>query len=206
MKSFLHIALLIIFCSNPVFASDSNNNEIKFFIKDLIQQGYDLFHDPDISRSELEKETSRLIRDNLHLNWMANYTLGRHKKSLTQEKISEFTDVYKKFVVLAYTSLSNSYDGEKAIITSVQKLNDFMFMVNLEIAKPNSTKNIKVAYLVHKIEDESSDKIFLIGDVITEGVSILHSQQSEFSSVISQRGFDSLIGDLKNRLKRIKNT
>lgn len=206
MKSFLHIAFLIIFCSNPVFASDSNNNEIKFFIKDLIQQGYDLFHDPDISRSELEKETSRLIRDNLHLNWMANYTLGRHKKSLTQEKISEFTDVYKKFVVLAYTSLSNSYDGEKAIITSVQKLNDFMFMVNLEIAKPNSTKNIKVAYLVHKIEDESSDKIFLIGDVITEGVSILHSQQSEFSSVISQRGFDSLIGDLKNRLKRIKNT
>lgn len=206
MKSFLHIAFLIIFCSNPVFASDSNNNEIKFFIKDLIQQGYDLFHDPDISRSELEKETSRLIRDNLHLNWMANYTLGRHKKSLTQDKIAEFADVYKKFVVLAYTSLSNSYDGEKAIITSVQKLNDFMFMVNLEIAKPNSTKNIKVAYLVHKIEDESSDKIFLIGDVITEGVSILHSQQSEFSSVISQRGFDSLIEDLKNRLKRIKNT
>jgi ABC-type transporter MlaC component len=52
---------------------------------------------------------------------------------------------------------------------------------------------------VHKLEN-AKKSTYKIDDIITEGVSILNSQKSEFNNIIINQGIDALIDDLKGKL------
>ena len=130
---------------------------------------------------------------------MAKYTLGRNRRTLSSEKITEFIKTYSKFVVKVYADLSSNYNGEKAVLKSVRQIDDDMFIVNMEITRPSGQQAIKIDYLVHKLENRTRDP-YRISDIITEGISVLNSQQSEFNSVISSGGIDALIEDLERRM------
>ena len=76
-----------------------------------------------------------------------------------------------------------------------------MFIINMEILKKDSDMPVKVDYLVHKLE-KTKQNPYKVGDIITEGVSILNSQQSEFNNIISNQGIDALIDDLKGKISK----
>ena len=195
------ISLLLIFLSfiSPVNA-DEDTKKLKQYLETLIDDGYKLFHDQSLSGADRVKESSKLIQSNLYLDWMAKYTLGHHRRNISKEKIKEFSKVYSDFVVTAYADLAQNYDGEKAVLKNIKKIDDNMFIVNMEVVKPGSQLPIKIDYLVHKLKNKKTP--YLIGDIITEGISILNSQQSEFNSVISTRGIDALITDLRSRANK----
>jgi phospholipid transport system substrate-binding protein len=156
----------------------------------------------DITIEERHKQASDMIRPNLYLEWMAKYTLGRHRRTIPNKKIEEFIVIYSKFVVKVYADLSNTYSKEKAVVKKIKKIDNDMFLVNMEILKKNSIVPIKVNYLVHKKTDRNQKNIFLVGDIITEGISILNSQQSEFNSILSNQGIEVLINDLTTKANR----
>jgi phospholipid transport system substrate-binding protein len=168
------------------------------YMNSLISEGYKIVSDPSASSEQKFKRSSEMIKANLHLDWMAKYSLGRNKRALSPEKLKEFVDVYTKFVVNAYADLSRHYNGEKAVVKKVKIIDDKMFIVNMEIVKTDSASPIKVDYLIHQLDNGA----YKVADIITEGVSILNSQQSEFNSVISSQGIDALIADLKEKVSR----
>jgi len=199
MRIVLFTAFIVLFYSSSAYAS-SEVQELKVYVENLIDKGYEIFNDQTLSDTERTDKSRQLIRSHLHLDWMAKHTLGRHRRVISKNKIAEFSKIYSQFVVKAYTDLSTSYNGEKAVLKKIRQINDDMFIVNTEILRPGGQLPIKVDYLVHKIENGIED-IYLIGDIITEGISILNSQQAEFNSVISSRGIDGLITDLQSRTK-----
>ncbi len=179
-------------------------NNITEYVGRLIDNGYNIFHDKTISETEKTAKITKLISSHLYLDWMAKYTLGRHRRTLSKEKINEFCKVYSQFVITSYTDLSVTYGGRKAILKKIRKIDDNMFIVNMEIARPNGQQSIKMDYLVHQISNNIKDT-YQIADIITEGISILNSQQAEFNSVISNQGIDALINDLRSRINYKKN-
>ena len=199
MKIISFTIFVFLFCISSAYAS-SEVQELKSYVENLIDKGYEVFNDQKLSDTERTDKSRQLIRSHLHLDWMAKYTLGRHRRVIPKNKIAEFSKIYSKFVVTAYTDLSTSYNGEKAVLKRIRQINDDMFIVNMEILRPSGQLPIKVDYLVHKIENDTKDP-YRIGDIITEGISILNSQQAEFNSVISSRGIDALITDLQSRAK-----
>jgi len=200
MKNILSIFLALIIFIVPVQASE-DTEELKNYVEDLINEGYKLVHDESLTDAQRHVKSSRLIRSHLYLDWMAKYTLGRNRRIIESEKINEFVKVYSKFVVKVYADLSSNYNGEKAVLKSVRKIDDDMFIVNMEITRPSGQPAIKIDYLVHKMENNTKDP-YRIGDIITEGISVLNSQQSEFNSVLSSGGIDALIADLESRMKK----
>jgi phospholipid transport system substrate-binding protein len=198
MKIINTILLSILVYIAPVTAQDDLEN-LKLYVDNLITQGYDIVNDPALTEDQKITRSSALIRPNLHLDWMAEYSLGRHKKTLSTQKIREFTEVYSKLIVQAYAELSKNYSGVKAVIKKVNKVDDNMFIINMEILKKDSDIPVKVDYLVHKLE-KTKQNPYKVGDIITEGVSILNSQQSEFNNIISNQGIDALIDDLKGKI------
>lgn len=179
--------------------ADQETEKLKAYVEHLTSQSYDTFNDKNLSEQDRVKQSSQLIQENLHLDWMAKYTLGRHRRVLSQDKINEFLAVYSQFVVKAYSDLSRHYKGEKATIKKVKQIDDNMFIVSMEILQPNSESTIKVDYLVHKLKNAKGSP-YRVADIITEGISILNSQQSEFNSVISNQGIDSLIDNLRQKV------
>ncbi|GAB4168277.1 MAG: phospholipid-binding protein MlaC [Rickettsiaceae bacterium] len=195
----IRIIFLLIVASTAAVSAVAEATGLKSYVEELIQEGHNIFHDKSLSESERKKKTNDIIRSHLYLEWMAKYSLGRFRREIPKAKIDEFTKVYSDFVVKAYSDLATNYNGEKAILTNIKQLDDDLFIVNTEILKPGNQSPIKVDYLVHKVEGKVKDP-YLVGDIITEGISLLNSQQGEFNSVLSTRGIDSLISDLKKRI------
>ena len=202
MRAIASIFLSLIFFISPVYASnDAESEDLKKYVEDLIDEGYKLVHDKNLTESQRYRKSSRLIRSHLHLDWMAEYTLGRNRRMISDKKIAEFAKIYSQFVVKVYADLSSNYNGEKAVLKNVKKIDDDMFIVNMEIVRPSGQQPVKIDYLIHKLENGTKNP-YRIGDIITEGISILNSQQSEFNSVISSRGIDALITELKQKLEK----
>ncbi len=200
------VILLIIslVCQTAYGASEEDTKKLKAYVEELIQEGSDLVNDKSLSDKERQVKSSTMIKSHLYLDWMAKYTLGRHRRALSEAQIKEFVRVYSLFVVKAYADLTTNYKGEKAVLTNIKQIDDDLFIVNSELVRPGAQSPIKVDYLVHKIKDNKKDP-YLIGDIITEGISILNSQQSEFNSVISSHGIDWLIADLEKRVQSSAN-
>jgi phospholipid transport system substrate-binding protein len=199
MKIISAIFLVInIMCHTALGASESDVKELKAYVQDIVQKSYEIVNNKSLSSQQKREKSSNLIKSHLHLDWMAKYSLGRHKKAIPEAKIQEFIKVYSLFVVKAYADIASNYKGEKAIIKNIKQIDDELFIVNSEFVKPGAQSPIKVDYLVHKIEGKKQDP-YLVGDIITEGISILNSQQAEFNSVISSHGIDWLIEDLRTR-------
>lgn len=191
-------------CQTAYGASEEDTKKLKAYVEELIQEGSDLVNDRSLSEEERLVKSSAMIKSHLYLDWMAKYTLGRHRRAISEAQLKEFVSVYSLFVVKAYADLTTNYKGEKAVLTNIKQIDDDLFIVNSELVRPGSQSPIKVDYLVHKIEGNKEDP-YLIGDIITEGISILNSQQSEFNSVISSHGIDWLIADLKKRAQSSAN-
>lgn len=202
MKVINRILLYIcILAYNPMAYADEETEKLKVYVNKLITDGYNIVNDANLSAADKVNRSSTLIRANLHLDWMAEYTLGRHKKNLSAGKIKEFTEVYSKFIVQAYADLSKNYSNVKAVVRKVNKVDDNVFLVSMEIFKKDSDSPVAVDYLVHKLANAKQNP-YKVGDIITEGVSILNSQQTEFDNVISNNGIDALINNLKEKLSK----
>lgn len=198
MKVISAIFLCMVVCIISARAEDETE-KLKIYVDNLITQGYNIVNDNSLSGEDKVERSSGLIRKNLHLDWMAKYSLGRHKRTISAEKTQEFIEVYSRFIVQAYAELSKNYSGVKAAVKKVNKLDDDMFIISMEILKTDSDSPVRVDYLVHKLANTRQNP-YKVGDVITEGVSILNSQQSEFDSIISNSGIDALIDNLKEKL------
>lgn len=166
----------------------------------LIEDGYNILQKENLSPKERKVKISRLIKNSMNLEWMASYTLGRARKRLSEAKIKEFTQVYSDFVVQVYSDLSSHYNGQKANVKKVKEIDDNMFIINLEIISSSSERPVKIDYLVQNVSKIRSKPDFKIADIITEGISVLNSQQSEFKAVIHDKGIDELIENLKAKI------
>lgn len=129
--------LSLIFFVSPLYAlNDAEAEDLKKYVGYLIDEGCKLVHNKNLTESQRYRKYSRLIRSHLHLDWMAKYTLGHNCRTISGKKITEFAKIYSQFVVKVYADLPNNYNGEKAIIKNLKKIDDDMFIVNMKIARP----------------------------------------------------------------------
>lgn len=200
MKVINRILLCIsILVYNPLAYADKDTEMLKVYINQLISDGYNIANDTNLTNNEQVKCSSTLISANLHLDWMAKYTLGRHQKSLSDTQRKEFIEVYSKFIVQSYADLLKNYSDTKAAIKTVKKVDDNVFLVSMEIVNKDSESPVVVDYLVHKLTNNKQNP-YKVGDIITEGISLLNSQQTEFNNVIANNGINALISNLKDKL------
>ncbi len=195
MKKILLTFLISVLAFFGVGLAHANESEVKSYLTKVLHEGYDIFDNKKTSLKQKTAQSANIVRKTMYFEWMAKAALGRHKKNLSAEKIQDFSRVYKDFIITTYSELSSAYNGQRASIKSVRKISNNMYIAKTEIYDGGSTT--KAEYLVHKTSNS-----YKIGDIITEGISILNSQQSEFNSVISSKGIDALISDLKKRINR----
>ncbi len=201
MRNFIKylFCILISFPITIVAASQYSDNHIDKYVTDLINSGSSILSDNTISTDVKIAKTSELINKYLDMNWMARFTLGGYRNSLTQDQINQFVSTYSKYIVKAYSNLVKNYDGQKGNVVKIETLSPVEFKAHILITFGNSNKQqINVQYLVHHVDDVVKLKVF---DVITEGVSLVNSQQAEFGSIIANSGFDKLLSKLQTKSK-----
>ncbi|MCP5369667.1 MAG: ABC transporter substrate-binding protein [Rickettsiaceae bacterium] len=200
LRSFILSLTLVIAFSVSAFANNSPDDQIalRSYVENLMTESHELLHNKSLSEEQMKQQVSTLLRANLHLNWMAKQSLGRNIKSVSKEQLKNFTKVYAEFVIHSYSNLVKSYKGEKGRLIRIHRISNNLFMVDTEILSPNDGTHTEVKYLVHELTNKGNIR-FLVGDIITEGVSLLDSQRSEFNQILSNKGIEGLINDIQQK-------
>ena len=203
MNKIITAFFLTIFFTVSAFAGASSSKsdpKIEGYVDQLVAKVSTMLNDQTISEEQKVKKSRQLMAENLDLEWMAKYSLGRHRKELDMSQLKDFTKIYSSYVIKSYSDLVRNYKGQKAVVKKVSMLDDAEYIVKTEVVQSGQPP-IKVDYLVRDVGASNGKKSSLkISDVITEGVSMINSQQAEFNSVISSGGIDALMTQLKAKI------
>ncbi|MCC8371850.1 MAG: ABC transporter substrate-binding protein [Rickettsia endosymbiont of Pseudomimeciton antennatum] len=192
MKKFI-VCLILNFLSLSAYSAiNDNNTVVDNYVNQLIKDGLQVFNDQNLTQDAKIAKSKKLILANLDLDWMAKFTLGVYRRTLTPEQIKQFTEVYGNYVSTVYADLVKNYHGQQPKVEQVRILDKSEFMVEMLIG------TARVNYLIRQ-KDASDNTSFKVSDVITEGVSMINSQQSEFMNILSNSGFDTLIDELMKK-------
>lgn len=186
---------LIFLCvySSKLHANTAKDDqqEIYKYTENLIKQTYLMMNNPNKTLKDRVNESSEIMKSHLDLKIMSRRTLGLYYKELSYDQKKRFLDAYSNFVINGYAALVKSYEKQKGVVKQVRKLRHNLFLVSTYILDNEynigtSTDKIKVDYLV-RINKDNEYKVM---DVITENISIVNTQKSEFEEMLKKYNND----------------
>ena len=148
----------------------------------------------ELSEADRKSNFEKILDRYFDINRMARMSLGRYWRKADKDERNEFIPL-KAMVVNTYAERFKSYSGERLTVSGSTKRGR-MILVNPNLRKRR--KPIRIDWRIFGIKDKY--KLF---DVIVEGVSLVQTNRSQFSSVV-RRNDGSISALLK--LLREKNS
>jgi len=178
-------------------ASDAGavNDDAAHYIEGIAKQALATISNSKNSKAQKQAALDKLFKNSVDIPWVGRFVLGRFWKQATDDQKSRYMREYEKFLISHYTSRFTDYTSGTFTITGTRDDGENEYTVSMELK--GSKKNDEPVLVDYRVRREGGN--FEIFDVIVEGVSLITTQRSEFSAVVSQHDIDYLITQLKNR-------
>ena len=199
MKKLLSTIVLFLFftltLTNSLLADSpaADSNEVKNYVQSLLNNTFNILNDTNMPIENKKQKIRILLGDNLDTQSMSNRSLGRLKNNYQPEELNKFTSTYKEYLINNYANSVENYKGQDVKIKAINKVKENYYTVETEIIS-DGDQIFNVNYLVKK---ESS--IFKVLDISTEGISLVSTQQREFSQILNNNSLAFLIDRLKTK-------
>ena len=179
--------------------SAASTKDATKFVNDLSDNVMSIMKHNSLTDSQKEDRLSVIFTKVVDTDWIGKFALGRNWNTASAETQQEYLKLFKKYLVSIYVPNFKKYTSQKLQITRVNETAKNEFLVQTLMIDTATKNAIKIDYrMIQKNEDPTQ---FLIFDIIGEGISLIATQRSEFTTVISREGFSGLIDDLKNKTK-----
>ena len=162
------------------------------FIGELIDKAIKVLELPVEESAQREAGFRALLNQNFDLPTIVRLVLGRHWRTATPHQKSRFARVFKTHLVEVYTSHLGVYEGEIIEIeksATLSKKDTVIYTLVLQDGEAPLRLDWRVRETDHGLK---------VIDVAAEGVSMLTTKRSEFTSVVAREGVDALIGRLED--------
>tara|TARA_B100000401_G_scaffold130264_1_gene85841 strand:+ start:675 stop:1274 length:600 start_codon:yes stop_codon:yes gene_type:complete len=195
MKDFFKLNLFILIINLIFFQYSVNSQEPKSFIEGIANEASKILSS-DLSKFEKASELQSIAKKNVDINGIGLYTLGSHRKNLSDSKKKEYLDLFNKYFLKSFSSRLAEYSDPKINVLSQEKLSEKYTIVSSVLLATDKRPEVKIDWRVYT---KNKDKP-LIRDLIIEGLSLARTQKEEFNSVItsSDNGIEGLFSNLKN--------
>ena len=174
--------ILIIF---SVFTGKSFSLEPKDFVQSVVNQASSVLTKNFTKEEKIEKLKS-IAREAVDIRGIGFYSLGSHRKELSDDKKKEYLDIFKKYFLKSFSSRLAEYTDPKIRVNSQKKLNEKYTMVTSVLLATEEKPEVKIDW---RIVTKNPDKPLII-DVVIEGVSLAKVQKEEFNSIIQSNDGD----------------
>ncbi len=198
MKKLFAIVMTILCMFGFEARAEINADKAEQFIKNVTQQGIEELINSNVSESERRARFTKLFNQDLNLDFIGKFVLGRYWRTATPQQRNDFIDVYRKLNIQTWSERFNEFKGKhfEFLGTEKSKSADQIFVntqVPMQEGAPASVK--------WRVKD--TDGKLQIVDIIIENVSLAQTARSEYTSYIqkSPNGINGLIADLKAKLK-----
>ena len=128
-----------------------------------------------------KKKIESIALENVDIDALGMYTLGEIRKTLDQDVLKKYKELFKNYFLKSLTSRLTDYSKNKFEVMSSEQKSETYTIVRSKIAESSSQPEIKIDWRVYT-KDPSKP---LIRDLIVEGLSLAKTQKEEFASILS---------------------
>jgi len=161
------------------------------FVKGLVGDAIAVLQIPADKKLEREAGFRSLLLSYFDVPLITRLVVGRYWRKANEEQKEAFSTVFEQHIIKVYTSQLGVYRDEKVELRNVAARTDKDTIVGTEVMR-NADPPLRIDWLVRE-----SNGNYRIIDVAAEGVSMMTTKRSEFSSVIARDGIDGLIEQLE---------
>ena len=134
-----------------------------------------------LTEKERQKQFRVLLNSYFDINGIGKWALGRYWRKTSKSERSEYLVLFENLIVSTYANRFSQYTKEKLTVKGSSSRGKFA-LVKSQI-NGGKEKPIRIEWRV--TFPDGNYKIF---DIVVEGVSMVRTQRSEFSSVIRRNG------------------
>ena len=192
-KKLLIFNFLIILILSPITKAFSIEADV--FVQSTVNRAAETLGG-NLSKNERIEELKKIAIDTVDITGIGFYSLGKHRKSLSEEKKSEYQKIFKEYFLKSFSSRLAEYSNPVIEVNSKEKINENYTIVSSILVATEKRPEIKIDW---RIYTKNKDKP-LIRDLIIEGLSLVRTQKEEFNSIIQNSN-----GDINALLESLKN-
>ena len=187
------ISICLLFCANSPILASSINQGVDDFAHNLIDRTFAILNDNNMLDADKNSASKALLEETLDYEWMGNFVLGSHKRTVSPEQKGKFLEAYRDFVLSYFTKNFANLKGASFVLKASKEIGEGEYSVDCECTKPGSGEKIDIQIMVRSKEGK-----FLVFDLTMAGVSFISSQRSEYNATISDKGIDFMTDYLKS--------
>ena len=198
LKKFLFKFSLILIVFSAL-TGKSFSLEPKDFVQSVVDQASSVLTKNFTKEQKIEKLKS-IAKETVDIIGIGYYSLGSHRKELSDVKKKEYLDIFEKYFLKSFSSRLAEYTDPKISVDSQRKLNEKYTMVSSILLATEDKPEVKIDW---RIVTKDPTKPLII-DVVIEGVSLAKVQKEEFDSIIQSNdgNINALIGSLKEFINK----
>lgn len=134
------------------------------------------------------------VRESHHLTKIARIVVGKQWGKLTKAQKKLLVDRFSQLIFSSYAKFFNEFSGETFSYVSEEETRRGGVIVHTLFEIPDD-EDVKFDYMMKKKGDS-----WRIINIIANGVSDLALKRSEYTDVLSLKGFDALIGLMEQKI------
>ena len=173
------IKFSLIFFVLLLFSEKSFSVEPDKFIQSITDEASKVLVD-NFSKDEKMEKLKAIALKSVDIKGIGLYSLGSHRKSLTDGQKEKYNELFKKYFLKSFASRLSDYTDPKINVISMEKLNDKYSIVSSVLVATEKNPEVKINWRVYTKDPANP----LIRDLIIEGLSLARTQKEEFNSVI----------------------
>ncbi len=163
------------------------------FVRSLADEAVASLTSKKVGDRQRESALRKILRSYFDVNSIGRRALGRYWKKASKSEKVEYLHLFEDLIVSTYAKRFKDYSNEKLSIEKATSSGN-QILVHSLLAR-GAQKPIRVDWRL-----DFPDGKYKIIDIVVEGVSMVQTQRSEFSSVIRRSG-----GEVKGLLTALKN-
>ena len=168
-------------------------------VENLTREGIEKIINSNASPTEKNKVFKQLFTENLDLDFIGKYVLGRYWRTASAKQQAEFINLYKEFNAQTWSKRFDEFKGKKFVFEGTSPAsNPSQIFVNTKVPMPEG-KPVSVKWRVYN----HKGKLKII-DIIIENVSLAQTARNEYTSFIakSPKGVEGLLENLRTKIKQ----
>ena len=191
MKKFSTLAVFILIIISTM--NKAYSIEADVFIQSTVNRAAKTLSG-SLTKEERIEKLKEIARDTVDIEGIGFYSLGSHRKGLTEKQITAYKKVFTEYFLKSFSSRLAEYSNPEIEVNSKKIINKNYTIVSSTLVAIDNRPEVKIEWRVYTKYPEN----LLIRDLIIEGLSLARTQKEEFSSIINSNdgSIDALLKTL----------
>ena len=178
MKKFSTLAVFILIIISTM--NKAYSIEADVFIQSTVNRAAKTLSG-SLTKEERIEKLKEIARDTVDIEGIGFYSLGSHRKGLTEKQITAYKKVFTEYFLKSFSSRLAEYSNPEIEVNSKKIINKNYTIVSSTLVAIDNRPEVKIEWRVYTKYPEN----LLIRDLIIEGLSLARTQKEEFSSIIN---------------------